>query len=45
VGLSFQFSKASEVIPGAPRDAEYVVRHLLRRGEAVSRRSEAAVAA
>jgi putative flavoprotein involved in K+ transport len=44
VGLSFQFSKASEVIPGAPRDAEYVVRHLVRRSGAATR-PEAAIAA
>ena len=31
VGLPFQFSAASDVIPGVGRDARYVVKHLLRR--------------
>jgi putative flavoprotein involved in K+ transport len=32
VGLPFQFSAASDVLPGVGRDARYVVKHLLRRG-------------
>ena len=31
VGLPFQFSAASDVLPGVGRDARYVVKHLLRR--------------
>lgn len=31
VGLSFQYSAASDVIPGVPRDAKYVVERLLSR--------------
>ena len=31
VGLPFQYSFASETVPGAPRDAEYVIRQLERR--------------
>ena len=31
VGLSFQFSAGSDVIPGVPRDAKYVVERLLSR--------------
>jgi putative flavoprotein involved in K+ transport len=45
VGLPFQYSAASDVLPGVGRDAEYVVRHLLRRGESARRRPETAVAA
>jgi putative flavoprotein involved in K+ transport len=45
VGLSFQYSLASEVLPGVGRDAEYVVRHLVRRGGEASRRVETPVAA
>jgi len=30
VGLFFQFSSGSDVLPGVPRDARYVVRHLAR---------------
>jgi putative flavoprotein involved in K+ transport len=32
VGLPFQFSRASDTVPGVGRDARYVVKHLLRRG-------------
>jgi putative flavoprotein involved in K+ transport len=32
VGLPFQFSAASDILPGVGRDARYVVKHLLRRG-------------
>lgn len=45
VGLPFQFSKGSDVIPGVPRDAAYIVRHLVRRSEDATRRREAAAAA
>ena len=31
VGLAFQYSAASDVIPGVPRDAKYVVERLLSR--------------
>jgi putative flavoprotein involved in K+ transport len=31
VGLPFQFSRASDTVPGVGRDARYVVKHLLRR--------------
>ena len=31
VGLPFQFSRGSDVLPGVGRDARYVVKHLLRR--------------
>ncbi len=34
VGLPFQYSAGSDVIPGVARDARYVVRHLARRGVA-----------
>lgn len=34
VGLYFQYSAGSDVIPGVPRDAKYVVKRLLERGEA-----------
>lgn len=36
VGLVFQYSAASDVIPGVGRDARYVVDHLLSRGRAGS---------
>ncbi|MGZ5353558.1 MAG: flavin-containing monooxygenase [Actinomycetota bacterium] len=45
VGLPFQYSMGSEVLPGVPRDAEYVVRHLVRRSEEATRRQEGALAA
>ena len=35
VGLPFQFSAGSDVLPGVGRDARYVVRHLLKRAERV----------
>jgi putative flavoprotein involved in K+ transport len=44
VGLPFQYSAGSDVLPGVGRDAEYVVRHLVGRGEGAARRPEAAVA-
>jgi putative flavoprotein involved in K+ transport len=37
VGLPFQYSFASEAIPGVGRDAGFVVRHLVRRGHDASR--------
>ncbi|HEY2965899.1 MAG TPA: portal protein, partial [Actinomycetota bacterium] len=43
VGLKFQYSGASDVIPGIPRDAKYVVRELVAREPAS--RSEARTAA
>ncbi len=42
VGLPFQYSFASDVLPGVGRDAEYVVRHLVRRSEDARRQPEAA---
>jgi putative flavoprotein involved in K+ transport len=45
VGLPFQYSAGSDALPGVGRDAEYVVRHLVRRREGVSRRPQVAVAA
>jgi putative flavoprotein involved in K+ transport len=45
VGLPFQFSKGSELLPGIPRDAAYVVRRLVRRRENATRGREPAVAA
>ncbi len=46
VGLVFQYSAASDVIPGVGRDAKYVVRHLLARTERMGgTRAEAPVAA
>jgi putative flavoprotein involved in K+ transport len=45
VGLPFQYSIASDALPGVGRDAEFVVRHLVRRSEETTRRPEAAVAA
>jgi putative flavoprotein involved in K+ transport len=45
VGLPFQYSFASDVLPGVGRDAAYVVRHLVSRRESAPRRPEAAVAA
>ena len=45
VGLPFQYSKASEVIPGVGRDAEYVVRQLVRRSEDATSRPKEMVAA
>ncbi len=35
VGLPFQFSAASDVLPGVGRDARYVVKHLLRRSASI----------
>jgi putative flavoprotein involved in K+ transport len=35
VGLSFQYSAGSDVIPGVPRDAKYVVERLLSRERAI----------
>jgi putative flavoprotein involved in K+ transport len=34
VGLPFQYALASATVPGAPRDAEYVIRELVRRSNA-----------
>ncbi len=45
VGLPFQYSAGSDVLPGVGRDAEYVVRHLVRGDEDATRRPEAAIAA
>jgi putative flavoprotein involved in K+ transport len=45
VGLPFQYSIASDALPGVGRDAEYVVRHLVRRSQDATRRPESAVAA
>ncbi len=45
VGLPFQYALASEVLPGVSRDAEYVVRHLVRRGEDATRRPEVLIPA
>jgi putative flavoprotein involved in K+ transport len=45
VGLMFQYSKGSDVLPGVGRDAEYVVRHLVRRSRDARRRPDAVVAA
>ena len=45
VGLVFQYSAASDVIPGVGRDARYVVDHLLSRGRAASPRADLAAAA
>jgi putative flavoprotein involved in K+ transport len=44
VGLYFQYSAGSDVIPGVPRDAKYVVKQLLERNE-VERRLDVPVAA
>jgi putative flavoprotein involved in K+ transport len=45
VGLPFQYSMGSDVLPGVGRDAGYVVRHLLRRSNEATRRPQAALAA
>ena len=45
VGLPFQSSAASDVIPGVGRDARYVVNHLLIRGRAGSPSADLAAAA
>jgi putative flavoprotein involved in K+ transport len=45
VGLPFQYSSASDVLPGVGRDAEHVVRHLVRRSRESAPRPEAALAA
>jgi putative flavoprotein involved in K+ transport len=45
VGLAFQYSAASDVIPGVGRDARYVVDHLLSRESAGSPSAELASAA
>jgi len=45
LGLPFQYSAASDVLPGVGRDAAYIVRHLVRRSEPATRRGEAAIAA
>jgi putative flavoprotein involved in K+ transport len=45
VGLPFQYSMGSDVLPGVGRDAKYVVRHLLQRSDETTRRPRAEVAA
>lgn len=40
VGLFFQYSAASDVIPGVGRDAKYVVRHLVSRHRAAARQEQ-----
>lgn len=45
VGLPFQYSSGSDVLPGVGRDAEYVVHHLVRRTEDQTRRPASALAA
>ncbi len=45
VGLPFQYSAASDVLPGVGRDAEYVVRHLARRTEHATQRPKVVIAA
>ncbi|HET8527241.1 MAG TPA: NAD(P)/FAD-dependent oxidoreductase [Actinomycetota bacterium] len=45
VGLVFQYSAGSDVIPGVPRDARYVVDHLLARERAGSPSADLASAA
>jgi putative flavoprotein involved in K+ transport len=44
VGLPFQYSFASDVLPGVGRDAEYVVRQLVGRSGQVAARREAIAA-
>lgn len=44
VGLSFQYAAASDVIPGVPRDARYVVDRLLSRGRTSAGREMSAAA-
>ena len=45
VGLVFQYSAASDVLPGVGRDAKYVVEHLLARERAVSESGQLTAAA
>jgi putative flavoprotein involved in K+ transport len=45
VGLPFQYARGSDTLPGVSRDAEHVVRHLVRRAEAATTRPRAEVAA
>ena len=45
VGLVFQYSAGSDVIPGVPRDARYVVNHLLSRERAGSPSADMAAVA
>jgi putative flavoprotein involved in K+ transport len=45
VGLPFQYSAGSDVLPGVGRDAEYVVRHVTRTREDATLRPQAGIAA